>query len=38
VLEYWIALRNTPGIGPLLGRRLVERFGDPEAVFRARPE
>jgi DNA processing protein len=38
LLDHWIALRNAPGIGPLLGRRLVERFGDPEAVFRARPE
>ena len=38
MLEHWLALRNLPGIGPLSGRRLVERFGDPAAVFRAAPE
>lgn len=31
----FIALTNTPGIGPVTGRKLLERFGFPEAVFRA---
>jgi DNA processing protein len=30
-----IALINTPGIGPVTGRKLLERFGFPGAVFRA---
>ena len=29
----WIALRQTPGVGPLTCKRLVERFGSPENVF-----
>ncbi|BDV44067.1 DNA polymerase [Geotalea uraniireducens] len=32
---YWFALRAVPRIGNILFRRLVERFGSPEAVFRA---
>jgi DNA processing protein len=32
---YWLALNLTPGIGATLSKRLLERFGSPEAVFRA---
>ena len=31
----WLALALTPGLGPTRGRRLVEHFGSPAAVFRA---
>ncbi len=31
----WLALSLTPGLGPTRGRKLVEYFGGPEAVFRA---
>ena len=31
----WVALSLTPGLGPTRSRKLVERFGNPEAVFRA---
>ena len=31
----WIALRHAPGIGPLIFRRLIDRFGSPENVFGA---
>ena len=31
----WLALALTPGLGPTRVRKLVERFGSPEAVFRA---
>lgn len=34
-LEPWFALKSVPGIGNLLFRRLVERFGSPEIVFAA---
>lgn len=34
-LRPWLALRRVPGIGNLLFRRLVDRFGSPAAVFRA---
>jgi len=34
VLE-WLALALTPGLGPTRGRKLVEHFGSPAAVFRA---
>jgi len=29
----WLALKQVPGIGNILYRRLVERFGDPQSVF-----
>lgn len=29
----WFALKSVPGVGNLLFRRLMERFGSPEAVF-----
>ena len=31
----WLALALTPGLGPTRVRKFVERFGSPEAVFRA---
>ncbi len=31
----WIALNLTPGIGPVIGRKLLNHFGFPGAVFRA---
>ena len=31
----WLRLRSVPGIGNLLFRRLVQRFGEPQAVFEA---
>jgi DNA processing protein len=31
----WLALKSVPGVGNLLFRRLVERFGSPDAVFTA---
>ena len=31
----WLALALTPGLGPNRGRRIVEHFGNVEAVFRA---
>ena len=31
----WLLLKNTPGIGHLIIKRLVERFKTPEAVFNA---
>jgi DNA processing protein len=34
-LRPWFALKRVPGVGNLLFRRLVERFGSPEAVFNA---
>jgi len=33
--HYWIALRAVEGIGPVLFRRLLERFEKPEQVFTA---
>lgn len=32
---HWFALRSVPLVGNVLFRRLLERFGSPEAVFRA---
>jgi DNA processing protein len=32
---YWLALNFIPGIGPILIRALLDRFGDPEGVFAA---
>ena len=34
ILE-WLAISLTPGLGPTKARKLVERFGNPEAVFQA---
>ena len=31
----WLALSLTPGLGPTKARKLVERFGSPDAIFRA---
>jgi DNA processing protein len=31
----WLGLRSIPGVGLVLGQRLLQRFGDPGAVFRA---
>jgi DNA processing protein len=31
----WLSLALTPGLGPTRGRKLVEHFGSPVAVFRA---
>lgn len=35
---YWLALTTLPGIGGVTARRLIERFGDVEAVFDAPDE
>jgi DNA processing protein len=32
----WIALNMTPGVGPRIATKLLERFGSPDAVFNAR--
>src|SRR3954465_11912223 len=32
----WIALNMTPGVGPRMATRLLERFGSADAVFHAR--
>jgi DNA processing protein len=32
---YWLGLSLTPGVGAILFKRLLDRFGTPEAVFRA---
>ncbi len=34
----WLTLKSLPGIGDLLGKRLIERFGSPEKVFQAPPK
>lgn len=34
-LYAWMALRQIPGVGPLLFKRLLDRFGSPEKVFSA---
>jgi DNA processing protein len=34
----WFALKSTPGIGDLLFKRLINRFGSPELVFKATRE
>jgi DNA processing protein len=31
----WLGLRTIPGLGPVLGQRLLQRFGGPAAVFQA---
>ncbi|MCX5889901.1 MAG: DNA-processing protein DprA [Deltaproteobacteria bacterium] len=34
----WLALKSIPGVGPVLFQRLLQRFGQPAAVFQARQE
>ncbi|MCF8110285.1 MAG: DNA-processing protein DprA [Desulfobacteraceae bacterium] len=34
-LDPWVALRHIPGVGPLIFKRLLDRFGSPENVFAA---
>jgi DNA processing protein len=34
-LYYWLALNRLPGVGPVIYRRLLDRFGTPERVFQA---
>lgn len=36
-LAHWLALVRAPGLGPVLGARLIESFGDPEGALRAGP-
>jgi ERCC4-type nuclease len=31
----WLGLRSIPGVGLVLGQRLLQRFGGPAAVFQA---
>ena len=35
-LYHWVALSMAPGVGSVLFKRLVEAFGSPEGVFRAK--
>jgi len=35
-MKEWIALNMTPGVGPRVATKLLERFGSPDAVFHAR--
>lgn len=35
-LPHWLALVHTPGIGPVTFKRLLEQFGNPEAIFDTR--
>jgi len=35
---YWLALKLVPGVGAKTFLRLLERFGEPEKVFRAKRE
>ena len=32
---YWLALSQTPGLGPARGRKLVQRFGNAQDIFHA---
>ena len=34
----WLRLKNTPGIGNLLGRRLIDHFKSPQRIFQASAE
>lgn len=34
----WLTLKSVPGVGNLLFKRLIDRFGTPEQVFQAGPE
>lgn len=33
----WIALQRVPGVGPVSQKRLIERFGNPENIWLAKP-
>jgi hypothetical protein len=33
--SYWLAISLTPGLGPTRGRKLVQHFGTPDAIFQA---
>lgn len=35
--QSWFCLKNVPGLGNILFKRLIERFGSPENVFSASP-
>jgi len=35
-LPHWLALVHAPGIGPVTFKRLLEQFGNPEAIFDTR--
>ena len=35
-MKDWIALNMTPGVGPRVATKLLERFGSPDGVFHAR--
>src|ERR1044072_6939935 len=35
-MKTWISLNMTPGVGPRVATKLLERFGSAEAVFGAR--
>jgi DNA processing protein len=35
-MKEWIALNMTPGVGPRVATKLLERFGSPDGVFHAR--
>lgn len=35
-MKSWIALNMTPGVGPAVAAKLLERFGSPDGVFQAR--
>lgn len=37
-LLLWLTLKNAPGVGNLLFKRLIDRFGEPERVLAAAPE
>lgn len=34
-LRYWLALNSLPNIGPVLSRKLISTFGNPENIFQA---
>ena len=36
-VQPWFALKSVPGVGNLLFKRLIDRFGDPQNVFQAEP-
>lgn len=36
-VQPWFALKDVPGVGNFVFKRLLDRFGDPQAVFQADP-
>ncbi len=34
-MEYWIWLNIIKGLGPVLGKRLLDKFGDPKSIYNA---